>query len=146
GFALFYCGLVRFYSLSRKTYPLWLLIALASVWLTYYTVFDNRVLPRILIAEAAVFPLRALIAVELFRQASGRIVPRVFGSLMALYTLIGLTRIPLTLFYGTSANFMHRDLIQSSVLVLNVIFVCIIGLCFLLMLSGELMDALENQS
>ena len=146
GFALFYCGLVRFYSLNRKTYPLWLLIALASVWLTYYTVFDNRVLPRILIAEAAVFPLRALIAVELFRQASGRIVPRVFGSLMALYTLIGLTRIPLTLFYGTSANFMHRDLIQSSVLVLNVIFVCIIGLCFLLMLSGELMDALENQS
>jgi diguanylate cyclase (GGDEF)-like protein len=41
---------------------------------------------------------------------------------------------------------MQRNLIQSSILVINVIFVCIIGLFFLLMLSGELMDALENQS
>jgi diguanylate cyclase (GGDEF)-like protein len=65
---------------------------------------------------------------------------------MAVYTLIGVARILLTLFYGSPANFLQRNVIQSSALILNVIFVCIIGLCFLLMLSGELMDVLENQS
>lgn len=146
GFALFYCGLLRFFAITRKTNFLWLLIAFASALITYYTVVDNRVVPRIIIAEAAVFPLRALIAFVLFRQASGRIVPMIFGALMGIYTLLGATRIPLTLLHGTSPNFMHRDLIQTSVLALNVLFVCIIGLCFLLMLSSELMDALETQS
>ena len=146
GFALFYCGLLRFFAISRKTKLLWLLIAFASVLMTYYTVVDNRVVPRIIVAEAAVFPIRALITIELFRQASGRIVLKVFGALMGVYTFLGASRIPLTLLHETPASFMRRDLIQTSALALNVIFVCIIGLCFLLMLSGELMDVLETQS
>jgi diguanylate cyclase (GGDEF)-like protein len=149
GFALFYCGLLRFFFITpfiNRTYFLWLLIAFASVLMTYYTIADNRVVPRIVIAEAAVFPIRALITIELISHASERIVLKIFGVLMGIYTLVGISRIPLTLVHGSAANFMSRDLIQTSALALNVIFVCIIGVCFLLMLSGELMDALETQS
>jgi diguanylate cyclase (GGDEF)-like protein len=146
GFALFYCGLLRYFRLERKTWLLWTEIAAATLLLAYFSLVKNEVVPRIIISECAIFPIRLLIAIELFRQASGRPLLRIFGTLMSLYAVIGVARVPFTLLHGAPNNFMQQDLIQTSVLALNVIFVCIIGLCFLLMLSGELMEALETQS
>jgi diguanylate cyclase (GGDEF)-like protein len=65
---------------------------------------------------------------------------------MSFYAVFGLTRVFLILFNGAPQIFLEQDALQTSTLVFNVIFVCIMGLCFLLMLSGELMAALENQS
>lgn len=146
GFALFYRGLLRFFNLERSMYLLWTTIAAATLLIAYFALVDPKVVPRIIISECAIFPIRLLIAIELFRQAFGRPLIRIFATLMSLYAVIGVVRVPLTLLHGSPSNFMQKDLVQSSVLALNVIFVCIIGLCFLLMLSGELLDALESQS
>jgi diguanylate cyclase (GGDEF)-like protein len=146
GFSLFYCGIIRFFQLQRNTYPLWSTVAAATLLLAYFTLVKNEVVPRIVISECAIFPIRLLIAVELFRHSSGHPLRSVFGTLMSLYAVMGVARVPLTLLHGAPNNFMQQDLIQTSVLALNVIFVCVIGLCFLLMLSGELMEALETQS
>lgn len=147
-FALFYHGLLRFFRDPRRIglACIWVVIALSLLPLSYYSVVHQEVIPRIIICEVAIFPIRLLMTIELFRYSRDRSLLKLFGGIMAVYTLIGVARIVLTLVYGSPADFMQRNLIQSSVLVINVIFVCIIGLFFLLMLSGELMDALENQS
>lgn len=145
-FALLYCGILRFFRSSRKTHFIWGIIALATLLLAYYAVVDNQIVARIVIAEIALFPIQSLMAAELFRKASGRLLLKIFGTLMALYALLGAVRIFLTLLHGSPVNFMHGDPVQTSVLALNTIFACAIGLCLLGMLSGELMDVLENQS
>lgn len=147
-FALFYQGLLRFFRDQRRIglACIWTVIALSVLPMSYYTLIHPETVTRIIICEVAIFPIRLLITIELFRHSRDRSLLKLFAVIMAIYTLIGVARIGLTLFYGSPANFMQRNLIQSSILVINVIFVCIIGLFFLLMLSGELMDALESQS
>jgi len=147
-FALFYQGLLRFFRDERRSWLvfIWVVIALSVLPMCYYSLVHEETVPRILICEAAIFPIRLLMTIELFRYSRGRSLLKLFGAIMGVYTVIGVARFVLTLVYGSPANFMQRNLIQSSILVINVIFVCIIGLFFLLMLSGELMDALESQS
>ncbi|GGG81112.1 GGDEF domain-containing protein [Edaphobacter dinghuensis] len=147
-FALFYQGLLRFFDDQRRIWLafVWAVIALSVPPMIYYTLVHQETVPRIIICEAAIFPIRLLMTIELFRYARDRSLLKLFAAIMAAYTLMGVARVVLTLLYGSPADFMQRNLIQSSVLVINVILVCIIGLFFLLMLSGELMDALESQS
>lgn len=147
-FAQFYDGLLRFFCVRQKFWLvfIWALIALSTLPMGYYSLVHPAIVPRILISEAAIFPIRLLITIELFRQADGRKVIRFFGVIMAAYTIEGVVRVVLTALYGSHSNFMQRDMVQSVALVLNVIFVSIIGLLFLLLLSGELMSALETQS
>lgn len=145
-FALLYSGTLRFFQSSPKTYLLWPAIALSTLLQAYFTVVDNSLAPRFLIAALTFALFRSLITIELFRQSAGRPFLKGFALLMGVYTLFGLTRIPLIFVYGYPEAFMDRDALQTPALLLNVIFVCMMGLCFLLMLSGELMAALENQS
>lgn len=147
-FALFYHGLLRFFDDQRRIWLafVWAVIALTVPPMIYYSLVHQETVFRIIICEAAIFPIRLLMTIELFRHSRDRSLLKLFAVIMAVYTVIGVARIVLTLVYGSPADFMQRNLIQSSVLVINVIFVCIIGLFFLLMLSGELMDALESQS
>lgn len=147
-FAQFYDGLLRFFCVRQKFWLvfIWALIALSTLPMGYYSLVHPAVVPRILISEAAIFPIRLLITIELFRQADGRKLIRLFAVIMAAYTIEGVVRVVLTSLYGSHSNFMHRDMVQSVALVLNVIFVSVIGLLFLLLLSGELMSALETQS
>lgn len=147
-FALFYHGLLRFFDDQRRIWLafVWAVIALTVPPMIYYSLVHQETISRIIICEAAIFPIRLLMTIELFRHSRDRSLLKLFAVIMAAYTLIGVARIVLTLVYGSPADFMQRNLIQSSILVINVIFVCIIGLFFLLMLSGELMDALESQS
>lgn len=147
-FALFYHGLLRFFDDQRRIWLafVWAVIALTVPPMIYYSLVHQETISRIIICEAAIFPIRLLMTIELFRHSRDRSLLKLFAAIMAVYTVVGVARIVLTLVYGSPADFMQRNLIQSSILVINVIFVCIIGLFFLLMLSGELMDALESQS
>jgi diguanylate cyclase (GGDEF)-like protein len=145
-FALLYSGTLRFFQNPRKTYFLWPIIAVSTLLQAYFTVVDDSLVPRFLIAALTLALFRALITVELYIQSAGRPFIKGFAFLMGTYTLFGLTRIPLIFIYGYPETFMERDALQTPTLILNVIFVCMMGLFFLLMLSGELMAALENQS
>jgi len=145
-FALFYDGTLRFFQSPRKADLLWIVIAFSTALQAYFTIAHDRLTPRFLVAGLTFFLIRSLIAIELFLQSTGRPFIRGFAVLMSVYAFFGLTRIPLILFNGTPQIFLEQDALQTSSLVFNIIFVCIMGLCFLLMLSGELMAALENQS
>ncbi|HZY73229.1 MAG TPA: GGDEF domain-containing protein [Edaphobacter sp.] len=145
-FALFYYGTLRFFQSPRKIGLLWIAIALSTTLQAYFTLAHNLLIPRFLVAGLTFFLIRSLIAIELFLQSAGRPFVRGFAILMSFYAVFGLTRVFLILFNGAPQIFLEQDALQTSTLVFNVIFVCIMGLCFLLMLSGELMAALENQS
>ena len=94
-FALLYSGTLRFFQNPRKTYFLWPIIAVSTLLQAYFTVIDDRLIPRFFIAALTIAILRALITAELYLQSAGRPFIKGFAILMGIYTLFGLTRIPL---------------------------------------------------
>lgn len=145
-FALFYHGILLFFRSPRTTQFLWTTVAAAILLLTYYSTVDNRIAPRIVIISVVFFLARGLIAVELFRQANQRSILNVFAVLMAAYALFGAGRAIATFLHGPPYDFMQTSRFQTPPLIINLLFVCIIGLFFLLMLSSELLAIVEAQS
>jgi diguanylate cyclase (GGDEF)-like protein len=145
-FVLFYRGILLFFRSPRTTRFLWILIAVSLVLLTYFSTIRDLIAPRILIISLVLFLSRGLIAVELFRQAGQRSIIYVFAVLMAAYTLFGASRSLATFLHGPPYDVMQASRFQTPSLVINLLFICILGLCFLLMLSSELVAIVEAQS
>lgn len=145
-FVLFYRGILLFFRSPRTTRPLWIACAVALVMLVYFSAVEDRVAIRIVIVSLILFLVRGLIAIELFRQAGHRFLVHIFAFLMAAYTLFGVTRSLVTLHHGPPYDFMQTTHFQTPSLVVNLIFICVLGLFFLLMLSSELVAIVEAQS
>ena len=145
-FVLFYRGILLFFRSPRTTRFLWISIAVSLVLLTYFSTVCNLIAPRILIISLVLFLSRGLIAVELFRQAGQRSIIYVFAVLMAAYALFGAGRSLVTFLHGPPYDVMQTSRFQTPSLVINLLFICIIGLFFLLMLSSELVAIVEAQS
>jgi diguanylate cyclase (GGDEF)-like protein len=145
-FVLFYRGILLFFRSPRTTHFLWITCAIALLLLTYFSMVEDRVAARILIVSLVLLFSRGLIAVELFRQAGQRSILSVFAALMAAYALFGVVRSTLTFLHGPPYDFMQTSRFQTPSLVVNLLFICIIGLFFLLMLSSELVAIVEAQS
>jgi diguanylate cyclase (GGDEF)-like protein len=145
-FVLFYRGILLFFRSPRTTRFLWILIAVSLVLLTYFSTVCDRIAPRIFIVSFVLFFSRGLIAVELFRQAGQRSIIYVFAILMAAYTLFGAGRSLVTFLHGPPYDVMQSSRFQTPWLLINLLFICIIGLFFLLMLSSELVAIVEAQS
>jgi diguanylate cyclase (GGDEF)-like protein len=145
-FVLFYRGILLFFRSPRTTHFLWITCAIALLLLTYFSMVEDRVAARILIVSLVLLFSRGLIAVELFRQAGQRSILNVFAALMAAYALFGVVRSTLTFLHGPPYDFMQTSRFQTPSLVVNLLFICIIGLFFLLMLSSELVAIVEAQS
>jgi hypothetical protein len=145
-FVLFYRGILLFFRSPRTTRFLWISIAVSLVLLTYFSTVCDLIAPRILIISLVLFLSRGLIAVELFRQAGQRSIIYVFAVLMAAYTLFGAGRALVTFLHGPPYDVMQASRFQTPSLVINLLFICIIGLFFLLMLSSELVAIVEAQS
>lgn len=145
-FALFYRGILLFFRSPRTTRFLWTSIAVATLLLTYFSTVDNRIAPRIVIISLVLLLARGLIAVELFRQAGQRSSLNIFATLMAIYALFGACRVIATFLHGPPYDLIETSRFQTVPLIINLVFICIIGLFFLLMLSGELVAIVEAQS
>ena len=145
-FVLFYRGILHFFRSPRTTGFLWTLVSVALLVLLYFSTVDDRVAPRIVIISLVLALVRGLIAVELFRQAGQRSILNVFALLMAVYALFGLARCVTTLLHGPPYDFMQTSHFQTAPLVVNLLFICVMGLFFLLMLSSELVAIVEAQS
>jgi hypothetical protein len=145
-FALFYRGILLFFRSPRTTRLLWISCAVALVVLTYYSAVENQVVIRIVAVSLILFLARSLIAVELFRQAGHRFLVHVFAFLMAAYALFGAIRSIVTFLHGPPYDFMQTSRFQTPSLVVNLLFICVLGLFFLLMLSSELVAIVEAQS
>jgi diguanylate cyclase (GGDEF)-like protein len=145
-FVLFYRGILLFFRSPRTIHFLWTLVCVALLLLMYFSTADDRVAPRIVIVSLVLLLVRGLIAVELFRQAGQRSILNVFAVLMAVYTLFGAARCMVTLRHGPPYDLMQTSRLQTPSLVVNLLFICIMGLFFLLMLSSELVAIVEAQS
>jgi diguanylate cyclase (GGDEF)-like protein len=145
-FVLFYRGILLFFRSPRTARPLWISVALALLLLTYFSTADDQSGPRIAMVSLVFFLSRCFIAVELFRQAGRRIILNVFAVLMAIYTLFGVGRTLGTFLHGAPYDVTQTSSFQTPALVVNFIFICIMGLFFVLMLSSELVAIVEAQS
>jgi diguanylate cyclase (GGDEF)-like protein len=145
-FVLFYRGILLFFRSPRTARPLWISVALALLLLTYFSTADDQSGPRIAMVSLVFFLSRCFIAVELFRQAGRRIILNVFAVLMAIYALFGVGRTLGTFLHGAPYDVTQTSSFQTPALVVNFIFICIMGLFFVLMLSSELVAIVEAQS
>lgn len=145
-FVLFYRGILLFFRSPRTTRFLSILCAVALLLLTYFSAVEDRVAARIVIVSCVLLVSRGLIAVELFHQARQRSILNVFAALMAAYASFGAVRTIVTFLHGPPYDFMQTSRFQTPSLVVNLLFICIIGLFFLLMLSSELVAIVEAQS
>jgi diguanylate cyclase (GGDEF)-like protein len=145
-FALFYRGILFFFRSPRTTRLLWILCAVALVVLGYFSAVEDRVAVRIVAVSLILFLARSLIAVELFRQAGQRFLVSIFAVLMAAYAMFGAIRSIATFLHGPPYDFMQTTRFQTPSLVVNLLFICVLGLFFLLMLSSELVAIVEAQS
>jgi len=145
-FVLFYRGILLFFRSPRTTHLLWTSVAVALLVLKYFSTVDDRSGPRIAIVSLVFFLSRCFIAVELFRQAGQRTILNVFAVLMATYALFGVGRSLVTFLHGVPYDLAQTTSFQTPALVVNFIFICIIGLFFVLMLSSELVAIVEAQS
>src|SRR3984957_4319106 len=145
-FLLFYRGILLFFRSPRTTRSLSIMCIVALFLLTYFSAVEDRGAIRIVIVSFVLLVSRGLIAVELFRQARGRAILNVFAALMAAYALFGAVRAIATFLHDPPYDFMQTSRFQTPSLVVNLLFICIIGLFFLLMLSSELVAIVEAQS
>jgi diguanylate cyclase (GGDEF)-like protein len=145
-FVLFYRGILLFFRSPRTTHFLWISTAIALLMLAYFSTVEDRLAARIIIVSLVLLLARSMIAVELFRQAGQRIILNVFAFLMAAYALFGAVRSIATFLHGPPYDFMQTSRFQTPSLVVNLLFICILGLFFLLMLSSELVAIVEAQS
>jgi diguanylate cyclase (GGDEF)-like protein len=126
--------------------PVWCGIGIASVGLAIFSLGSDRIVARILICSVVLSLIRGLTAVELFRQAKGRPFVKGFAIWFASIAILSLNRVVLTPLFGAPSDFMRADIIQSSNLALSAIWVCMLGVFFLLMLCGELVAVVEAQT
>jgi diguanylate cyclase (GGDEF)-like protein len=145
-FVLFYRGLLLFFRSPRTTRWLSISSAVALLLLLYFSTVKDWLAARIVIVSLVLFLSRGLIAIELFRQARQRFILNVFAALMAAYAVFGVVRTIATFLHGAPYDFIQTSRFQTPSLVVNLLFVCIIGLFFLLMLSSELVAIVEAQS
>lgn len=143
-FVLFYRGILLFFRSPRTTRVPWTSVAVAVVLLTYFSTADDRIVSRIVIISLVLFFIQSFIVVELFRQAGQRSILNLFAVLMAAYTLFGAGRSIATLLHGPPYDLMRH--FQTPSLIVNLLFICVIGIFFMLMLSSELVAIVEAQS
>ena len=145
-FVLFYRGILLFFRSPRTTRLLWISCAAALVVLAYFSAVEDRVAIRIASVSLILLLARSLIAIELFRQAGHRFLVHIFAFLMAAYALFGAIRSTVTFLHGPPYDYMQTTRFQTPSLVVNLLFICVLGLFFLFMLSSELVAIVEAQS
>jgi diguanylate cyclase (GGDEF)-like protein len=145
-FVLFYAGVLRFFRSPRRIRYAWFFTIAASAWILDLVLTHNHTRTLTYVIALSFFLVRGLIAVEIFRQAAGRIFLKIFAFLMAAYAIFALNRILFQLLHGAPPNQAQRDILQTISVLLSVSFAFLIGLSFLLMLSTELLTLVKDES
>ena len=145
-FVLFYSGVLRFFRSPRRIRYAWFFTIAASAWTLDLVLTHDHTRTLTYVIALSFFLVRGLIAVEIFRQAAGRIFLKIFAFLMAAYAIFALNRILFQLLHGAPPNQAQRDILQTISVLLSVSFAFLIGLSFLLMLSTELLTLVKDES
>jgi diguanylate cyclase (GGDEF)-like protein len=145
-FVLFYTGVLHFFKSPRKISYAWVLTVVSSVLTGYFVVKHDNTKALTYVIAISFFLVRGVIAVEIFRQAAGRMFLKIFAWLMAGYAVFALNRIIFSLVYGVAPNQAQRSFLQTISVLLSVSFAFLIGLSFLLMLCSDLLTLVKDES
>jgi diguanylate cyclase (GGDEF)-like protein len=150
-FLLLYEGVVRFMGQRSGIRALSILGGAAIGVVFYFTEIESNIVPRIVAMGVATAIIRgatawSLLGLGLPRSQAGRTamgqtnfgVAQLLGSFLALLSVIGMERALATAVVGAPEDFMQRNVFQTSTTILNVVYIAIFGMCFLIMASQEL--------
>jgi diguanylate cyclase (GGDEF)-like protein len=132
---------------SRDSAKLWTaasMVLFPVLFLGWFSLGHDNIVARIIVVSLASGALSLLTAVELHRQASGRLSLRLFALFMAIRAFSCLCRIILTLIHGAPSDFMPPDTAQALFPTLGILTFSLMGIFFLIMVTGELDRAIEQ--
>lgn len=174
-FLLLYDGILRFVGGRRQTVLLCAISAAALCVVVYFSELKHDIVPRIVAMALATATIRSFTAWELLRVAGwkwpgqrdlrihavppikegrttepfryvNRSAMRFFGGFLAMLSVLGLSRVVLTIIHGAPQDFLQRDSVQVSTMLVNVAYIGIYGLCFLTMAGQELILRSQEES
>ena len=145
-FVLFYTGVLHFFKSPRRIRYAWALTVAASILTIYLNLSHNRTTALTYVIALSFFLVRGVIALEIFRQAAGRIFLKIFAVLMTAYAIFALNRVYFLLVLGHPPSAHQREFLQTVSVLLSVSFVFLIGLSFLLMLTSDLLTLVKDES
>jgi diguanylate cyclase (GGDEF)-like protein len=145
-FVLFYTGVLHFFKSPRRIRYAWALAIVASALIVYLVLSHDNTRALTYVIAISFFLVRGVIAVEISRQAADRIFLKIFAFLMAAYAIFALNRIIFLVVYGAPPNQTQRAFLQTVSVLLSVSFAFLIGLSFLLMLCGDLLTLVKDES
>jgi diguanylate cyclase (GGDEF)-like protein len=137
----------RYGQRSRDSPKLWTaasIVLFTILFLAWFSMVHDSILPRIIVVSLASGALSLLTAIELHRQASGRLSLRLFALFMAIRACSCLWRIVLTLIHGAPSDFMQHDTVQALFVIQGILTFSLMGVFFLIMVIGELTRAIEH--
>jgi diguanylate cyclase (GGDEF)-like protein len=144
-FAFMVSGMEQFFAAPRFTRSAWVVVGIASLLVLYYTNVHDSMVARIIVLGLVGCIVRLLIALALLRQTR-RSPLRSLAGMMIAYSAMSLWQALGTPLRGTPSDYMRSDLIQTSVLFLDLLFIIASGVLILLMLNDELVLRLEEEA
>lgn len=146
GFVLFYSGVLHFFRSPRRIRYAWALAIIASALVAYFTLAHGHTRALVNVIAITFFLIRGVIAIEIFRQAADRLFLKLFAFLMGAYAIFALNRSIFLLLHGAPPTPAQREFLQTLTVILSISFAFLIGLSFLLMLCGELLTLVKDES
>jgi len=150
-FVFLYRGILRFLG-SRRTI---LLPCAASYFslavLFYFTLVQDRIVPRVVAISVTIGLVRGLIALELFRKSPAFPSPKVmrlFAASMTIFAAISVSCGIFTVLHGapSASHMLDSSAMGTATLLLGVVSVCATGLFLLVLASNFLIAHSRDES
>ncbi len=146
---LVYDAIVQFTGGRRLTNYLWPLMIPVAAVLWYYSSIQHDIVPRILVMALSGACIRALAAWELLSRASlfsSRTAMRILGFFFLFQIATEIHRVVMTALHGAPQNYLVGDPVQTFTLAVSIFYICVSALCFLFMVSHELITRTRDES
>jgi len=147
GYILLYRGLLSFLQVKGNLPILYDVAAVASAVIIYFTTIFELPVPRIVALCVVVSAARALMAIELFRNAKDRLPLQLFASFLMLFAILPLGVAATALAPATFSHGMPLGLagIQSAGVLCDVTFLLGCGIFAFTMYFDEISETVQQQ-
>jgi diguanylate cyclase (GGDEF)-like protein len=145
-FTLQYLAIIRFLHIRRPLYPILIADAAALAVVFYYSQIQHNIVPRIIAASITIAFIRGLMALELLRHSRVHATTRLFGQAMIVFALLSCCRAIVTFLHGAPANYLQTGSFQTIATGGDLLYICILGLFFFSIISGEVLAQVKDQS
>lgn len=145
-FLLFYRGILHLLGSERSIAPVWIASLITVAIVFYYSQVHDQIVPRLIAISFNITLVRALVAIELFRNAAGRVMIRLFAISISIYALLSLTWGIVAIFHTVPLDLMQQNHIQTSTLLLTIFSSCLTGLFSLSICHEQILHMVRTES